>query len=191
MFSDLYSRVQERNPRISSRWLRDQVIDLTHLVGVREQWTSAFDTNSMRGMYVQGPLGQPVPVEENEALIVLARSLDRVSRRFVYTKELMHAFDTPEEMTDSSEKFDLQIERLSDPTVDPSPQYRAELKAFFRALAVFCPEHHRLEFKKAINEGETSIDVVATRIGIPKQYTEHLFRDDYPAIIKHITEQNT
>ena len=186
MFSELYDRVQGRPLKISTRWLRDQVIDLTAIASVREQWTGAMDESSVRGCYIEGPLGPPIPLADNEVLIVLARSLDREWRRFVYTKELMHAFDTPDEKTDTEEKFDIQIEKFGDPTAETSPQFRAEVTAFWRALAVFCPEEDRLQFKIAFDNNEMSGPVVATRLGIPTVYTEHLFRDDYLGIIDHV-----
>ena len=98
----------------------------------------------------------------------------------------MHAFDAPEEKTDTEAKFDLQIERFGDPNADISPQYRAETKAFWRALAALCPEVARREFKEAINNSETSVPVVAARLGIPARPTEILLRDDFLPIIERL-----
>ena len=98
----------------------------------------------------------------------------------------MHAFDAPDEKTDTEAKFDFQIERFGDPTADISPQYRAEMKAYWRALAALCPEVARLEFKAAINNSETSVTVVAARLGIPARPTEILIRDDFLRIIERL-----
>ena len=185
-FSELYERVQEKEPKIKTKWLRDQVIDLTHITGIREQWTGAMDGTAIRGFYVEGPLGPPVPRDENEALIVLARSLDKPWRRFIYTKELMHAFDTDEEKTDTPEKFDAQIKRFGDPAADNSAQFRSEVVAFWRALAVLCPEKTRLEMKAELDANEMTLEVAATRLVIPQQRAEDLFRDDYLMISGHI-----
>jgi hypothetical protein len=185
-FSDLYDRVQEQTPKISSRWIRDEVIHLTHISAVKEQWTGLIDTESMRGFFIEGPLKPPVPLAENEALIVLARALPKEWRRFVYTKELMHAFDTPEEKADTPEKFDLQVERLGDPSAEISPQYRAEAKAFWRALATLCPEEHRLAFKAATEAGEISPAVIGARLQIPTQYVRNLLREDFTAIVEKL-----
>lgn len=131
-------------------------------------------------------MGPPVPLEENESLIVLARSLDKVWRRIVYTKELMHIFDEPDEKTDTPEKFDIQLERFGDPSADPSPQSRAESKAFWRALAVLCPEEYRSRQKDLIEAGETSESVIAARLQIPVVHVSRLFRNDFLDILGRI-----
>ena len=125
-------------------------------------------------------------LKDSEVLIVLARSLDKTWRRFVYTKELMHTFDTLDEKTDTEAKFDLQIERFGDPSAEISPQFRAEAKAYWRALGVLCPENARLGFETAVNNSETSVAVVAARLGIPVRPTEILLRGDYLRIIERL-----
>ena len=185
-FSDLYDRVQEETQKISSKWVRDQVIDLTHIRLVREQWTGLMDGTDMRGFYVEGPLGPPVPLSENEALIVLARDLSKPWRRFVYTKELMHAFDEAHEITDTSEKFDQQVERLGDPSKVGSPQFQAEIKALWRALSVLCPESYRVEQMADVDGGASTEAMVAVRLAIPEQYIRPLFKDNFLEIIESI-----
>ena len=71
-FLMLYNRVQERTPKISTRWLRDQIKGLTPITGVKEQWTGVLDDTAMRGFYIEGPLGPPIPLKDSEVLIVLA-----------------------------------------------------------------------------------------------------------------------
>lgn len=178
-FSILYDLVQAREPKISTLWLRDQVIDLTEINSVKEQWTGVLDESAVRGFYVEGPQGQPVPLRENESLIVLARSLTKDWRRFVYTKELMHVFDEPEEKTDTPEKFDKHLDHFGDPSPESNAQYRAEAKAFWRALAVLCPEKYRLEQEVLFKANQTSLDVVAARLKIPSQYVGELFKDNF------------
>lgn len=185
-FSILYDRVQAQKPKISTGWLRDQVIDLTEINSVKEQWTGVLDESTIRGYYVEGPQGPPVPLREHESLIVLARSMTQDWRRIVYTKELMHAFDEPDEKTDTPEKFDKQIDRFGDPNAETNAQFKAETKAFWRALAVLCPEEYRLEQKKLFEAGKTSLDVVAARLKIPVPYVGELFRDDFLTILNHI-----
>lgn len=187
-FKELYDRVQHRPPKIKTAWLRDQVIDLTTITSVREQWTSAMDGTAIRGFYIEGPMGPPVPLDEHESLIVLTRSLDKNGRRFVYTKELMHAFDTDEEKTDTAEKLDAQIKRFGDPLADMTPQFRSEIIAYWRALAALCPENTRQEMDAALQNNELSIDIAATKLAIPVRNAEDLFRGDYPAILQHIME---
>lgn len=162
-FATLYDRVQAKEPKISSRWLKEQVIEITPITCVWQQATGELDPRFLRGFWIEGPLGPPVPLKENEALIVLPRGLDKPHRRFVYTKELMHAFDEPEEKADTPEKFDLQIEKFGDPAKQSSPMFRAEAKAFWRTLAVLCPEKYRLEWKTQLLANEVDEAVVASR----------------------------
>jgi hypothetical protein len=187
-YSELFDRVQrhENTNAISTKWIRDQVIAITSITAVKEQWTGVIDGTVIRGFYIEGPLGPPVPLDENEALIVLARSLDRDWRRIVYTKELMHAFDAPEEKSDTPEKFDVQIERFADPSADMSPQYRAEIKALWRALGVLCPEKLRMTFKEDIAAGKMSEAVVAASLRIPAQFVRILIRDDFADAIEKL-----
>lgn len=185
-FSDLYQRVQGQKPKIKTGWLRDQVIAMTHITTVREQWTGSLEGLAVRGFYVEGPLGPPVPLGPNEALIVLSRSLDKAWRRFIYTKELMHAFDTDAEKTDTPEKFDAQIERFGDPAAELTPQYRSEVIAFWRAVAVLCPEGLRQAMADAARNGEISIDVAAARLALPPRIVEDMFREDFPKLVEQI-----
>jgi hypothetical protein len=189
-FSALYDQVQKIDGRISTRWLRDRAIELSKITRVREQWSGVIDPQFIQGFFIEGPQGPPLPLNENEVLITLARSvgLDKHRRRFVYTKELMHVFDTADEKADTPEKFDAQAERFGDPGAAISSQYRAELKAFWRAVSVFCREKRRIDFKSAIDSGQTSLAVVATALQIPATYARHLFREDFPSILAHIKE---
>ena len=185
-YSKLYDLVQRHTNKLGTKWIRDQVIDITSISSVKEQWTGVLDDTSIRGFYIEGPLGPPVPLDDNEVLIVLARSLNRDWRRIVYTKELMHAFDEPDEKTDTPEKFDVQSEKFSDPSVEVSPQFRAEVKALWRALGALCPEELRLEFKSAIDNERMSEAVVAARLRIPIQFIRLLIRNDFIKNIEKI-----
>lgn len=186
-FSKLYELVQAQKPKISTKWLCEQVTSITPITRVKEQWSGILDDASVRGFWIEGPMGPPVPLLENEALIVLARSLPKPSwRRFVYAKELMHAFDTEEEKADTADRFDAQVDKLGDPTADMTPQFRAEVKAFWRALAVLCPEANRTSFEAQLNAGKISIEVVAATLRIPAPYAQELFRDDYLSILNNI-----
>lgn len=185
-YAKLYDAAQGLQGKISTRWLRDEAIGLSSITKIKEQWTGVLDESSIRGFFVEGPLEPPVPLEENEALIVLARSLNKHWRRFVYTKELMHVFDEPDEKANTPEKFDAQAEKFGDPSAQTSPQYRAESKAFWRAIAILCREEKRLEYKAAIDAEEMSLEVVSTALQIPSVYARHLFRDDFLTILGHV-----
>lgn len=193
-FEKLYAAVQSHKSddgRISTKWLRDLAIDLSGIKRVKEQWSDVIDANFLRGFYIEGPMGPPIPLAESECLIGLSRSIctgaqGKNWRRFIYTKELMHVFDTEEEKAGTREAFDIQVEKFGNPSADVSPQFRAEYKAIWRALAVLCPEAKRLEYKKALQSGEKSVEVVAAALRLPAPYIHPLVRDDFEAIIKSV-----
>jgi hypothetical protein len=185
-FLALYEAVQLLDGKISTRWLRNKALELSAIARVKEQWTGVLDSKYIRGFYIEGPLAPPVPLEQNESLIVLARGCGKHMRRFVYTKELMHVFDTDEEKADTADKFSAQAEKFSDPEVALSPAYRAEVKAFWRALAVLCQETRRREYQQALIDGRISLEVVATALQIPSQYARNMFREDFLAIVGHV-----
>jgi hypothetical protein len=186
-FKTLYTAVQQQKGVVSTKWLKEQAIALSSINRVKEQWSGVLDTSSLRGFYIEGPIGPPVPLDEDESLIVLSRSmcsgpLGDHWRRFVYTKELMHVFDEEHEKTSTRVSFDSQIEKFGDPSQETSPQYRAELKAFYRALMVLCPEERRLQYKREIDGSEISIDVVASALRIPVGYARSLMHSNFQLI---------
>src|SRR5215469_5726735 len=101
-FLRLYNEVQARDPPISTGWLKERALHYSQIRHIKEQWTGLLDPIHLRGFYIEGPLGPPIPRDANESLIVLSREMCHGHqgpywRRFVYTKELMHVFDTAEE----------------------------------------------------------------------------------------------
>ena len=185
-YRDLYARVQTQHGKVSTRWIRDQIIDITPVTTVKQQWTGLIDPTRIRGFYIEGPLGPPIPLAEDEILITLARDQTRDWKRIVYTKELMHAFDTDEEKADTPEKFDLQMQDLADPSTDRAPQARAEIKALWRALGVLCNADLREQFRLQFESNEISAAVIAARLRIPESYIRHLLRNDFQNIVDRL-----
>jgi hypothetical protein len=111
-YAQLYDDIQSLHGKISTNYIRERVSSLTRIRRIREQWSGELDARFIRGFYIEGPLGPPANIGPNEVLIVLARELDKHMRRIVLTKELMHTFDEDEELTDTAEKFESQVERL-------------------------------------------------------------------------------
>lgn len=187
-YRKLYERVQPGNGRVSTRQIKDIVIEVSNITSVREVWTGNLDAKKVRGFYIEGPIGEPVTLAANEVLIVLPRSLTKDWRRIVYAKELMHAFDEPDEKADTRERFDRQIERVADPTAAISPQFVAEVKALWRALGVLCSESARSEFRRLIAERVMSDSVVAAHLRIPELFIGTLVRDDFEEIIDSLKD---
>jgi hypothetical protein len=190
-YAELYQRVQSQGGRVSTKWLVGQAIELTHITQVKEQWSTKLDPAVIRGFYIEGPMGPPVPLNENEALIVLSHSMCKGPmgdywRLFIKTKELMHVFDSEEEKTDSAEKLEVQLEKFGNPATGIPPQYFAEVKALWRAMGVLCTEARRLEIMESLKSERVSIDVAATTLHIPPLYVGSLIRENFPSIIESI-----
>ncbi|CAN7428248.1 hypothetical protein [Brucella pseudogrignonensis] len=185
-FFQLYDSVQDLPGRISTRWLRDEALRLTSITKVKEQWTGVLDERVIRGFYIEGPLGPPVPLDPKQSMIVLKRGLDKAMRRLVYTKELMHVFDEDDEKTDTPEKLDIQAEAFSDPGKQTPPQFIAENKALWRAISVLCQESRRLEFQDELIKGTKSLAVISASLQIPEVFARNLFREDYLEILEHV-----
>lgn len=185
-YAQLYDDIQSIHAKINTNYLREKISGLTRISRIKEQWSGELDERYIRGFYIEGPLGPPSNIGQNEVLIVLARGLDKHMRRIVLAKELMHAFDDEEELADTAEKFDSQVERLLSPSKGPSPQVRAENKAFWRALGILCSEERRSAYAKKLAAGEITLPVIAAALQIPTQYVRHYFREDFLAIIESI-----
>jgi hypothetical protein len=187
-YARLYGEVQNAQSPISTRWLKDRALHYSSITAIREQWSGLIDPSALRGFYIEGPLGPPIPLAEHESLIVLSREMclshqGAYWRRFVYTKELMHVFDEEDEKAGDEKTFDIQIEKFKDPSKEMSPQFRAESKAFWRALGLLCPEVQRKMFMDQVAAGALSPDVVAASLRIPGRFIRELLRADFAAII--------
>lgn len=181
-FPQLYQTVQSQGDRISTKWLRARAIEFSHITQIKEQWSGVIDANVIRGFYIEGPKNPPVALGDNQALIVLARSMcDGVQgehwRRAVLAKELMHVFDQDDEKTHTREQFDALVHRFGDPSAPLTAQFRAESKAYWRSLAVLCTEKKRLEYKAALQAETVSFDVVAISLRIPVAVVRDMMSD--------------
>lgn len=187
-YRSLYESVQSIDGRISTAWLKAEAMRLSGFTLIKEQWTDVMNPQYMAGFFIEGPLGPPVPLDNGQALIVLPREYEKDRRRLVYTKELMHVFDTPDEKADSPEKFDAQAERFADPSAQISPQFMAEGKALWRALGVLCQESKRLDFSTKLKTNQTSPSFIAANLEIPQSFVRLLVRDDFLAVINTIKD---
>ena len=60
-----------------------------------------------------------------------------------------------------------------------TPQYNAELKAYWRALGALCPEKKRLEYKEQLTKDQISWDVVAASLSLPIAVIRWMMGDNY------------
>ncbi|HEY2710063.1 MAG TPA: hypothetical protein VGI95_18610 [Caulobacteraceae bacterium] len=121
--------------------------------------------------------------QTGKTVVALAREGNNYCwERFIEVKEYMHAFDSVTEATDSGNDFDVQLRDLTTAgTVEPCDQMIGEIKAFWRAMGVLCPEHVRQELiaERAVRGQELSDYAIAFRLKIPELYVPNLFEPWY------------
>ena len=65
----------------------------------------------------------------------------------------------------------------------------AEIEAFYKALAVLCPEKFRLQYQQDVARGIEDNYSIALKLRIPEQYVPNLFKPFYrPLIESFLTE---
>lgn len=111
--------------------------------------------------------------------------------RFIVVKEMMHLFDDDDEKCDTGEAFDDLVQLFLQTTTETTQPFESEIKCFWRALGLLCPQSYIPEFQKEIDErGDSDLDTVyydiALRLKIPQQYVPHLFTERYQKNIKFL-----
>jgi hypothetical protein len=120
-------------------------------------------------------------------VIVTARGLNYCWERFVFTKELMHAFDDPIQATDTGEVFDNQLQEITRPAGGRvSPQTTAEFLAFWMALGILCPEQQRLAYAEKLVAKQIDEYSIALELRIPELYVPLLFEPRYQPILHQL-----
>ena len=103
--------------------------------------------------------------------------------RFVFVKELVHAFDNPMQAADNGDTFDTQLQDLSGPVTNLSPQCEAEFLSFWMALGILCPEQHRQQYRDRLAAKQIDHYAIALELRIPELYVPLLFESRFDALI--------
>lgn len=191
-FADLYHHCQTLTPKISRNVIRDKVLDLTGFNRIKTMKTS-LDTSVCRGFYLSARNQDHKFVQQHGSrIIVLAREgLNHCWERFVYVKELMHAFDDPAKATDTGDAFERMLSDLTPGApAELSPQGLSEIKCFWMALAVLCPDAMRREFEAERKAQRIDDYAIAIRLRIPQGYVPRLFEKRYQPILTEILAAN-
>lgn len=186
-YAELYAHCQSLGPKVSRRAVYPKVLALTRVNQIRHV-KSTLDTSSCRGMYLSAEnLSSRFVQQVGSRVIVTARELNYCWERFVYVKELMHAFDNPMEATDSGEEFDILLQELSGPPAPTvSAQAESEFKCFWMALGALCPEGLRTTYAAKMAANETDHFTIATELRIPEAYVPRLFESRYVDNVSHL-----
>lgn len=174
-FRELYEYAQTVTPRIRREQLEEKVLQLSGINRIAVV-RSGLDITQCRGMYLSLEETDHHFIRQNGCrVIVLARDLDKPWSRVVHAKELMHLFDDAGSAADTGEKFETLLTELTGgASVDLSPATRSEIKCFWMALSVLCPENHRQKLLAARKQGEIDHATIAVQLRIPELYVEHL-----------------
>lgn len=183
-FRTLYEYCQTLEPKIKRKQILDKVLEITGVETVKPVVTT-LDTTKVRGFFISvNNKEHPLVRQLGCNVIVIARGLNKCWDRFVFVKELMHLFDSEEEMTASDLLFEQLLTEfeISQPG-EFSRQTVSDVRAFWMALACFCPENNRLEFIEQLNKGHIDHYGIALRLRIPQLYVPHLLRPNFNGIV--------
>ena len=186
-FKPLYEFCQTLEPKISRRDIQNKTLELTGVKSLKAV-KSTLDTSQVRGFFLSVKNTEARLVQQLGCnVIVLARDLNYCWERFVFTKELMHLFDTADEKTSTDASFEallteFEVQQLT----EHSSQFTSDVKGLWMALSCLCPEKFRLEFIEQFEKGHIDHYGIALRLRIPQQYVRHLFHPKFNEIIESL-----
>jgi len=184
-YKDLYDYCQTLSIKVSRKFILRKILEITDIGQIKSVKT-CLDVNASRGMFLSATNTNHRIVEQLGCnVILLARDQNYCWERFVNTKELMHVFDSNEQVADLPEKLEriltsFQVSSTGDQVII------SEHIGFWRALACLCPEKYRLQFKEELDNNLTDYYSIALKLRIPEQIVPQLFIDNYEEIIAHI-----
>lgn len=177
-YGDLYDHCQPLPLHVSRKLVKDKIEEM-HGIRVAVVKTD-LDTTVCRGMYFSPRNTTRRIVQQLGCHVVVLPRVgnNRCWERFVEVKEYMHVFDKEDEATDTGEAFDQLLREFSTMKPSPSPQMTSEIKAFWRAMGLLCPEPARQQLHEE-RAGGLSDYQIALRLRIPQLYVPSLFEDWY------------
>lgn len=186
-YSDLYEFCRGLSPKIKRNLVRNKVVEIEGIKGVRTIMTS-LDTSSCRGFYLSPRnVSHPLVRDHGCNIIVLARGMEPRHERFIFVKELMHVFDDPLESTDTPALFESTLNNIYAANINAmSPQVRSEYNALWMALAVLCPQAYRDGIIKKRGDGTITDVEIADELDIPIGYVSSLFSDSFESSLSAI-----
>jgi len=104
---------------------------------------------------------------------------DPLQRRYALAKELMHVFDSREQLVDSREKFVAFLREIQNkPISGPSPAIQSEYDTRWMAVVVLCPKDLRDARLEAYRSGQLEDFDLAEEFRIP-EWVVPFVMDDY------------
>lgn len=194
-YKQVYERCKNLSISIKRTTIKDIVSDVSgqHIV-----WcTAGMNEENLRGLYLSPQNAKNTNFrninKEGGPVIVTARGLNRCWTRLVYVKELMHVFDTDDQLTKTGENFeDITSTFGGDVYTNPnnrSPVVNAEFLALPMALGLLCPKIHLDEFRNMRIAGTIADNKIATAFRIPEQYVPAIMNPSFDDTISAILAQ--
>ena len=187
-YRDLYTYCHglQRRP---SRWeIIDKVVQLTGRPGRPGIMVVGYDPNILLGT-IQWlvPDGHPMAQRCNgEPLITVARGIGRPWTRLVVVKEVMHYFDDPLSHVGNAAQFEGLINEFSNEQPKDSEAMVSESIAYWRALALFCPEVKRQEYARMRAAGTIDDAQIARDLVLPEDQVPLLFAPHFPTTVAQL-----
>lgn len=187
-FKELYQHCQSLKIPVSRKDIQPKVLELTNTSRVSAV-KSTLDTEVVRGYFLSINNKEARLVQQFGCdVIVMARTLNYCWERFVFTKELMHLFDSAEEKTSGSSELEALLANFELPDTNGCKQFKSDVRGLWMALSCLCPEHERIAFKDNIDKGHIDHYGIALQLKIPEKYVKHYFSAAYEKIIPLLIE---
>lgn len=186
----LYEHCQNLPLYVSRREIQVKATEITGCPSVRTFWNKSIEIENLRGSFISAGSKSHLFVETfGNDVIVLSDKLkeNQCWQRFIYTKELMHLFDSDEDSTGDEQDFEKLLYDLSTPfPQEISRQTKSDYNGFWMALACLCPEKTRLEMQDKRNKNQVTDYDIAVSLKIPELYVQRLFEDRYTRIVQDL-----
>lgn len=185
-FLELYQHCQHLTIPVSRKHIKAKAFALAG-VTVRHGYRDTVP-GGMRGYFVDADPSSPLAANIGTHFIITQRDLPKPWQRFIYTKELMHLFDTLEERITSGEILERVLNEFQG-AEDACVQSHSETKGFWMALMLLCPEEKRQEYIQMKRDNQIDDYGIASALDIPEQIARHLTGNLYEVKRAEILEE--
>lgn len=126
--------------------------------------------------------------DEWVVLITFNSELNMCKKRFVWCKELMHAFDDPDGSVKNESDYRELLEEIEIKPLEPSDKYISENWAKWMALLILCPKTFRDEIVGSRKDGTKTDYEIAFDFRIPESIVKSLFSQSYDDAYKALIQ---
>jgi hypothetical protein len=134
----------------------------------------------------------PVPYAaiKTVASIRFDKKRNRCWRRLIVCKELMHVFDSSDEIVDTEIKFKKLMSEFDSPplSADSSPMYQSELRAQWMAISCLVPARLKQFYTEKLLTGAMSDYEIALKLKIPQDFVPSFVNPYYDVVLKKLLE---